>query len=392
MMLSLSNDDAILLQPTIGFECGERALSSAEGEQAKSADSDDSSDDYDGASPLPVIFHCSFPIRKDDSLRYQFTFGCRRPSYGVLNGTEDSVDEGDFDASAGDPNFFDKGYTLAGSTGFCVWAGARFMLDSLVSAPTNEPTLNMWQQRIEAGARVVELGAGVGLLGTGLAAAGAEVLLTDLPSLVDCAIRPNIRRNARLLDEDPSLLSPPQWLAQGGSNEVRKIGKGWAAATPLDWSEPLDSQIQKSQLEAIDVIVASDCVWLPYLLGLLLDTVAALFENGASSFLLGFQRRDHNVGSTLFTSIDHLFQVVQERKWKISNIAWRPGTFVRCCWGEDHSVFARCIQTFLHYVSHDIMKLRWWMARQQMSVSFTYTRDFVRRQHRSPTLNNMYSS
>jgi predicted nicotinamide N-methyase len=343
---SLRNDDAFLLPPTIGFVCGESTTTFSssdddEGVQSKSSNNSntDSEDSDDETSPLPVTFNCAFPTTGKDGAsfrRYQFSFGCRRPSHGVLTAEETKIEEGGFDDSVGDPNFFDKGYTLAASTGFCVWAGARFMLDSLVSASTSEPTLTMWQRRMEAGARVIELGAGVGLLGTGLAAAGAQVLMTDLPSLVDYAIRPNIRRNAKQLfdedhDEPASLLpaAPPQWLAEAGggsSNEVRKIGKGWAAATPLDWSQPLCTQIHKDQLQAIDVIVASDCAWLPELLDMQIGIVAELFENGASSFLMAFQRRDRNVGSTIFTSIDHLLQVVQERKWTISNIAWRPVT------------------------------------------------------------------
>ena len=39
-------------------------------------------------------------------------------------------------------------------------------------------------------------GAGIGLAGLAAAAAGAHVLQTDLPSVVDGTIRPNISRNA----------------------------------------------------------------------------------------------------------------------------------------------------------------------------------------------------
>jgi len=86
------------------------------------------------------------------------------------------------------------------------------------------------------------------------------------------------------------------------------------------------------------VIVASDCAWLASLLELLLDTVAAIWEQrrtrqqmddgNCPKFLMAFQRRDKNIGSALFTTVTHLEQTIQQRGWTLRLLAWRPVTKV----------------------------------------------------------------
>ena len=130
--------------------------------------------------------------------------------------------------------FFDEGYTMAGTTGFKVWTGSRLLIETLVAGPwfgspsslpetvvpqqppqnnshnchRNLRRLHEIQQRLQQDkhpVRILELGAGVGLVGTYLAAAtGAEVLLTDLPTLVEHAIVPNLYRNHELFLVDPT--------------------------------------------------------------------------------------------------------------------------------------------------------------------------------------------
>jgi len=73
-------------------------------------------------------------------------------------------------------------------TGFSVWNGSRILLDYLESTYQRE-----WQQRPER-PRVLELGAGCGLTGMGLAQLGAEVVLTDVPTvcpLLTCHVAMN---------------------------------------------------------------------------------------------------------------------------------------------------------------------------------------------------------
>ena len=76
-----------------------------------------------------------------------------------------------------DPHFFDEDYSVAATTGFCrAWEGAEVLTRLMASDETLRGRLR--------GKRVVELGAGVGLCGLAAAAAGAHVMLTDLPAVV----------------------------------------------------------------------------------------------------------------------------------------------------------------------------------------------------------------
>ena len=256
MDISALAPESLLLPPTAGFECGERIV-----------DADEKKcDDYDEETTLPVSFICKLPSNWNGATNDKpqtFYFGCRRPSFGVLTGKEEKVDEEQFDASVVDPNFFDSGYTLAGCTGFCVWAGARFLVESFTMPKPSSDSfsrLKDYQSRIANGARVLELGAGVGSVGTILAAAGAEVLMTDLSTLVENAIQPNISRNAKQIMLPTTEELPPNWLQDA---YAQKMGKGWAGSKALDWTVPLNKQLTLEERQSIDIIVASDCMWLP---------------------------------------------------------------------------------------------------------------------------------
>jgi Lysine methyltransferase len=291
----------ILLQSSGTIRCGEFI--------------NDSNADED----LPVGFVCTlFPSHGDGNTDTRsengisLYFGCRRPSYdAVLNENEEKVGKDEFDDSTVDPNFFDPGYTLAGSTGFCVWAGARFLLEAFTSIAEIQDL---------SSARIIELGAGVGMLGTALAAFGAQVVLTDLATLVDNAIVPNLERNMVVqTHQDPS-----NWLQTTATNTVYSIGLGWATAQSLDWTKSLDEQLPKAMQQGIDIVVASDCTWLSSMLVHFFDTLEGLFREGASKCLLSFQRRDCNVGSAIFTTTDRLVEEIQSRSWTIRPLAWRP--------------------------------------------------------------------
>lgn len=173
---------------------------------------------------------------------------------------------------------------------------------------------------------ILELGAGVGVVGCCLAAAGGHVLLTDLPTLVEHSVRPNLERN-RNIDTDVKQTECADWLKFQGA--AVQIGTGWAATTAIDWKEPLDKQLSHTQSQEVDLIVASDCVFLVEMLQALLSTVSEIFHQSAArqpALILSFQRRDAKDGddSKSFTTVNRVIAEVKARGWTIECLAWYP--------------------------------------------------------------------
>ena len=168
------------------------------------------------------------------------------------------------------------------------------------------------------------------MVGTYLSAIGSQVLLTDLPTLVENAIDCSLARNEKItaLISNENTDTPakcPQWLAPYGI----KIGNGWAATSPLDWTQPLNEQLTIEQSSAIDFVVASDVVFLVSMLKSLFDTVESIFKassNNNPSFILSFQRRDAKEGeeSSSFTTVKGVISAVEDRGWICECLAWRP--------------------------------------------------------------------
>ena len=267
-----------------------------------------------------VLFFCTTPTQR-------LEFSCRGRSVGVLNDKETVVSNEELEEATAtvDPFFFDKGYTLAGRTGFQIWAGARLILESLVwSLDPDSPRLAYWQQRLLQDTtmqrcRILELGAGVGLVGAALAAHGGEVLVTDLPTLVDNAISPNQQRNK----SSTAFSSCPTWLASSCTSTV-PIGSGWLGSTPLDWTKSVHEQLSELQRQHLNLIVASDCVWLASMLNALFDTVATLFQlSPEASFLMSFQRRDLRKDSALFTTVESILDAAHHRGWRLECLSWK---------------------------------------------------------------------
>lgn len=208
----------------------------------------------------------------------------------------------DYDEVEQDVYLFEPDYTIAGSTGFLLWPGTWVLIDLLnQQAGPLGPRLH--------GRRAIELGSGTGLAGLCAAAAGCHVLLTDLPSVVHGILDGNVRRNnAATAKECPPLAevevvsmacTTSQQLQQDGPigaaispissssgtaplassfsppwpGSVAVGGRGGSACcSPLDWSEPLQPQLDASltrqglDLASAYVLLACDVVWLKELL------------------------------------------------------------------------------------------------------------------------------
>lgn len=280
------------------------------------------------------------------------TFHCREPSCGVLLQTESAAQKEE--DGAVDCNFFDVGYTLAGKTGFQVWPGSRLLVEGLTFGAENNgdcPALQKWQHAIRntlSPLRILELGAGVGVVGASLAAAGAQVLLTDLPTLVTESLDPNLERNATTTDYDSSSDDGPDWFHPAACHP---IGQGWVAATALDWSKPILEQLNDDQCQ-VDVVVASDCVWLASMLDGLLNTVDSIFQQSRrpnTSLLMSFQRRDASQGddSEMFTTVDRVLAALYVRQWNVDCLAWHPVVYKR-----ENGVLDDSKEVFLFDIQH----------------------------------------
>ena len=184
---------------------------------------------------------------------------------GDASGSESSSEE-----AGQDPYFFEPGYTIAATTGFCrVWEGA---------ATLSEYLERDWKRVV--GKRVVELGAGVGECGLVCAALGADVVMTDVEVVAENVIRRNILQNAT--PGEASTARPGAWP------RARLVGRGSATHATLDWMDPLPT---KPAFVEADVIIAAECVWLRELVEPFANTVVALLRGGVSELILSIRDR-----------------------------------------------------------------------------------------------------
>jgi len=137
------------------------------------------------------------------------------------------------------------------NVGLRVWQCAFILTELLLRAPP----FGQW-----AGVRVVDLGAGTGVTGIGLAQAGASVMLTDLPHITPLTQR-NVDYNC-------------QGLIAGGA-EVEEY----------EWGAPV------AKLGALpDIITAADCLYQPEHYPALLETVVRLSQPHTMTYLAYRQR------------------------------------------------------------------------------------------------------
>mmetsp|Transcript_26587 Transcript_26587/g.76793 ORF Transcript_26587/g.76793 Transcript_26587/m.76793 type:complete len:329 (-) Transcript_26587:112-1098(-) len=268
------------------------------------------------------IFHMTLP---DVSRRLDFS--SRDPSCGVLVEGEDAAEK-TVDGRV-DPFLFEPDYYLEAKTGFQVWPGSRLLVEALTcpKAYANCPKMLEWQRRLTEGANVVELGGGIGVVGTCLAAAGGNVAITDLATLVNNAVIPNIVRNSEAsianVTEDECC---PQWMRDASTakdSEPCKIGRGWAGGAIIDWMIPLDSQLSREVISNIDVVVGSDCFWMKKLIEPVLSVVADVFASSERhpKFLATYQRRE--ASPALFSTVDEVLGAVRSRGWTFECHTWR---------------------------------------------------------------------
>ncbi|KAL9180370.1 hypothetical protein ACHAXT_008340 [Thalassiosira profunda] len=279
-------------------------------------------EDEDFFSRGPITFHVTLPRTTKSNVSLQFN--CRDKSSGVLLPSEraaaaaprEEVEEG-----RTDPFFFEQGYYLQAATGFQVWPGSRLMIEAFTCMHSEE--MKCWQDKLaNRELNVLELGAGAGAVGTCLAAAGANAMITDLPVLVEHGIWPNVRRNGTLEK------SPDEFLEYMGGNAANdtykptRIGEGWACPAILDWLKPVSEQLSHTTTSAVDVIVACDCMFLRKLVDPLLHVVDTLFQLSTRSpkFLFTYQRRNM---TGVFSGLDELLELIKGRGWRIQCIAWR---------------------------------------------------------------------
>lgn len=293
------------------------------------------SERYDDRGDL--VFHCKLraPNTGEGSTTYSFQFATRERSIGVLldgeeteaaekHKSDDDHEEEDAE-QAMDPFFFDSGYTLAATTGFQIWAGTRMLVDSIIFATAGDDGSPLL--RINGSDCVVELGCGVGVVGTCWAAAtGARVILTDLPTLVRHTVVPNIRKNSPelVLQRNDSTEEDEDDDDEGSGRQYdwTTIGRGKVLPLALDWTKDIPDRLKRH--ERVDWIIASDCVWLRSMLISLLDTVRQLFESHPRAvFLLSFQKRGTNADDA-FTTPNSIYDELIQRNWHVERLAWRP--------------------------------------------------------------------
>eukprot|EP00467_Chlorarachnion_reptans_P002599 CAMPEP_0114520848 /NCGR_PEP_ID=MMETSP0109-20121206/19852_1 /TAXON_ID=29199 /ORGANISM="Chlorarachnion reptans, Strain CCCM449" /LENGTH=305 /DNA_ID=CAMNT_0001701875 /DNA_START=210 /DNA_END=1124 /DNA_ORIENTATION=- len=124
-------------------------------------------------------------------------------------------------------------------TGYVIWDG------SVVHAKYLEHSISSELK----GAKVLELGSGTGLVGLAASLLGAEVWITDLPYTLP-NMKKNVERNAKSIE------------AKGGAIH----------AVALDWKKPEDA-LEYIPLKSIDFVLASDVVWVEWLVSPLVKTL-----------------------------------------------------------------------------------------------------------------------
>ncbi|XP_057701736.1 EEF1A lysine methyltransferase 3-like [Corythoichthys intestinalis] len=155
-----------------------------------------------------------------------------------------------------------------------------------VAAPVWESAIQLCRyfekQRVEwRGRRVIELGAGTGVVGIVAARLGAVVTLTDLPATLP-SLEANVRANAPA-GGWPS--APPRVLPLSWGEDHAEF--------PSDW----------------DLVVGADTVYLPETYPRLVDTLVHLCQKKAAVYLSSKMRNEHQTPSFFEEHLPRRFHV-----------------------------------------------------------------------------------
>lgn len=197
--------------------------------------------------------------------------------------------------------------------------------------------LKYWQNRLMKSStplKILEVGAGIGVVGTSLAAAGGHVLMTDLNVLVEHGMGPNLARNQNVDPErdireetSPSPFLSSVHLSEQNVEVASKpvsVGCGYVRPTVLDWFKPVSSQLSSDAYKHVDLIVAPDCIFLRKLCDPLFDTVSQIFCNANKSeevtCLFTYQRRNL---MGVFIPLEEVLDKIAQRGWGVQCLAWR---------------------------------------------------------------------
>ncbi|KAJ8599596.1 hypothetical protein CTAYLR_004712 [Chrysophaeum taylorii] len=185
-------------------------------------------------------------------------------------------------------------------------------LTGLKSWPTSVPLLRYLADGV-AGLRVIELGAGSGTLGIGLAALGAHVVLTD--PAIDVVLDNDVETNT--LD-----------LLQGNVDRNRAVVGDRAKVAPLVWGDA--GHLRALAPSDFDLVVAADVLYNPdnY------DALAATLATFNTRAVIGYQPRiptEHRFFDAMLNT-KHRFRLAHSGSLCYDhNLHTREGTVGRVC-------------------------------------------------------------
>lgn len=169
--------------------------------------------------------------------------------------------------------------------------------------------INYLLQKQEKLGRVLEVGAGCGLLGQVLAASGwcKRVILTETEEVL-VNLKANLERNT-------TMLSPKK------NKKGSKI-----AAQQLDWLAYEKDTIDNLKKHSFDTIVGTDVVFTPSLVEPLLSTLAFMAATDKAVVYLCLQVRCED-------SHQLLLKKAGDHGWKLRNISSKLANIPECVWG-----------------------------------------------------------
>jgi predicted nicotinamide N-methyase len=161
--------------------------------------------------------------------------------------------------------------SLARNHGHVIWDSALALVRFLEASPKR------FTADALRGRRVLDLGAGCGLVSLVLACVGgAHVVATDLPSVL-----PRLARNLR-------------------ANASVAVASGQLRALPFDWTSPDDAAVIAA-LGPFDLVVGTDVV---YAASLVAPLVAALRTARAPAALFANEERDPDVHKAFMAALE----------------------------------------------------------------------------------------